>query len=65
MAALIGTVSEGLRWSVEGLEMAPAGRLGTSNETTGGRVRLGFDPARMLVILPAEHLPQVAAVLRG
>jgi thiamine pyrophosphokinase len=65
MAALAGTVSEGLRWSVEGLEMAPAGRLGTSNETTGGRVRLGFDPARMLVILPAEHLPQVAAALRG
>jgi thiamine pyrophosphokinase len=65
MAALAGTVSEGLRWSVEGLEMAPAAQVGTSNETTGGGVRLGFDPARMLVILPAEHLPQVAAVLRG
>lgn len=65
MATLIGTVSEGLRWSVEGLEMAPAARVGTSNETTGGRVRLGFDPARMLVILPAEHLPQVAAALSG
>ncbi len=65
MAPLIGTVSEGLRWSVEGLEMAPAAQLGTSNETTGGRVRLGFDSERMLVILPAEHLPQVAAALRG
>jgi thiamine pyrophosphokinase len=65
MAPLTGTVSEGLRWSVKGLDMAPEARIGTSNVTTGERVRLGFEPARMLVILPAEHLPQVAAALRG
>jgi thiamine pyrophosphokinase len=65
MAPLAGTISEGLRWNVLGLEMAPAARVGTSNEAMNGPIRLGFDPARMLVILPAEHLPQVAAALRA
>lgn len=62
MAPLRGIVSEGLRWSVAGLEMAPHGRVGTSNVAGGGRLRLGFDRPGMLVIL-APHL--LGAVLRG
>ncbi len=63
MARVTGTCSEGLRWPVEGLVLDPAGRVGTSNVTTGGRVRIGFAPAHMLVILPARYLPRVAQVL--
>jgi thiamine pyrophosphokinase len=59
----VGTASEGLRWSVEGLAMAPDGRVGTSNQTTGGRVRIGFAPARMLVLLPVGCLPAAVAAL--
>lgn len=58
-----GVLSEGLRWSVEGLALAPDGRVGTSNEARGGRMRVGFDVASMLVILPAETLPAVIARL--
>jgi thiamine pyrophosphokinase len=60
-----GTRSEGLRWPVEGLELDPAGRIGTSNAATGGPVRLGFDAPRVLVILPVRALGQVVARLRG
>ncbi len=63
MGAVRGEACEGLRWSVAGLEMAPDGRIGTSNMALGGRVRLRFDAPRMLVILPAEMLGQVAAML--
>jgi thiamine pyrophosphokinase len=63
MARLRGIRSEGLLWTVDGLELDPAERVGTSNETTGGRVRIGFEPARMLVILPAGRLAAAAAAL--
>jgi thiamine pyrophosphokinase len=58
-----GVVSEGLRWSVAGLALAPGGRIGTSNAALGGRVRVGFDAARVLAILPRSALAQVAARL--
>jgi thiamine pyrophosphokinase len=58
-----GVVSEGLRWSVAGLALAPGGRIGTSNVALGGRVRVGFDAARVLAILPRSALAQVAARL--
>lgn len=63
IGAATGVVSEGLRWSVDGLAMAPDGRIGTSNAATGGRVRVGFDAPRVLVILPVTLLPEVAARL--
>lgn len=59
MAAVTGRVCEGLRWSAAGLAMAPDARIGTSNVATGGRVRLAFDRAGMLVILPVETLGAV------
>ena len=44
--------------------LAPDRKIGTSNETTGP-VRLSFDAAAMLVILPTHCLPAaIAALLR-
>lgn len=53
--------SEGLRWPIPGLDFAPDGQIGTSNEVTGP-VRLRFAAPKMLVILPVRYL---AAVLHG
>lgn len=61
----VGGRSEGLRWPVEGLAFRPEGRVGTSNEATGGPVRLAFDAPLMVVILPAGFLGPVVASLGG
>lgn len=63
MAAVRGVRCEGLRWSTAGLEMAPWGRIGTSNIATGGRMRLAFDRRAVLVILPVEMLGAVVVRL--
>jgi thiamine pyrophosphokinase len=63
MGIVTGLRGEGLRWPVEGLEMAPHGRIGTSNVATGP-IRIGFDAPRMLVILPGELLERVVAALK-
>jgi len=47
--------SEGLRWSIDGLDLRPDGRIGTSNEAVGS-VHLRFENAGMLVILPRNRL---------
>ncbi|MCX7889561.1 MAG: thiamine diphosphokinase [Rhodobacteraceae bacterium] len=47
--------SEGLRWPIGGLDFAPDGLTGTSNEATGP-VRMEFDGPGMLVILPRACL---------
>lgn len=54
--------SEGLRWPIDGVELAPAERVGTSNEVTGP-VRLALD-GPCLVILPKEHLPAALVALQ-
>ena len=56
--------SQGLRWPIDGLDFAPSGRIGTSNEVTGPVV-LVFDGPGMLVITPREALEQVSAALAG
>lgn len=56
MAPVRGTVSEGLRWSVAGLELAPAGQGGTSNRALGGPLRLAFDAPGALIFLERRHL---------
>lgn len=63
LRALRGVVSEGLRWPVAGLAMAPDGRIGTSNVALGGPLRIGFDAPGMLVILPVDLLGAVVAEL--
>lgn len=65
MGRATGLLSEGLRWPVDGLMLAPDGRAGTSNAALGGRLRLGFDAARVIVILPADLLEEAVAALRG
>ncbi|MDB5666282.1 thiamine diphosphokinase [Cypionkella sp.] len=60
MAAVTGT-SEGLRWPLQGLDFAPDGLIGTSNEVSGP-VHLTFSAAKMLVIVPIKSL---RAVLSG
>lgn len=59
MRVVRGVVSEGLRWSVAGLTMAPDARIGTSNVALGGPLRIAFDAPGMLVILPVEMLADV------
>ncbi len=54
--------SEGLRWPIDGLILAPGGRLGTSNEVTGP-VRLKFDTPGALIILPLGALDDVIPTL--
>ena len=56
--------SEGLRWPIDGLNLDPMGRIGTSNEATG-RVSLAFERPGMLVILPRSALPSVLETLIG
>ncbi|WP_236019254.1 thiamine diphosphokinase [Fuscibacter oryzae] len=58
MAAVTGR-STGLRWPIDGLEFAPDGMIGTSNEVSEAVVRLEFDGPGMLVILPVRQLPAV------
>jgi thiamine pyrophosphokinase len=51
--------SNGLRWPIDGLKLAPGARLGTSNQTSAERLELDFAKPGMLVILSQKHLPQV------
>lgn len=60
MAQMTGE-SEGLRWPLQGLDFAPDGMIGTSNEVSGP-VELRFSAQKMLVILPIKSL---AAALSG
>ena len=53
--------SEGLRWPLSGLDFAPDGVIGTSNEVSGP-VHLRMQAPKMLVILPVRYLP---AALHG
>lgn len=53
--------STGLRWPIAGIDFAPGGRIGTSNEVTGP-VELEMT-GPMLVLLPKPHLDAVLAAL--
>lgn len=58
--------SVGLHWPIDGLEMAPAGGVGTSNRVAQGHegaVELSFDGSGMLLILPRKALPAVVDAL--
>lgn len=65
MRAVAGLRSEGLRWSVAGLDFAPDQRIGTSNVALGGAMRVAFDAPGMLAILPLDRLEAAAAALGG
>ncbi len=57
--------SRGLKWPIDGIGFAPDGRIGTSNEATGGTVELEVAAPRMVVILPRAALAAAAAALSG
>jgi thiamine pyrophosphokinase len=54
--------SGGLRWPIAGIDFAPDGLIGTSNEATGP-VELEFSGGGMLVILPRDCLRVAIAAL--
>lgn len=56
--------SSGLRWPTEGLDFAPTGRIGTSNEATGP-VEVRPSAPVLLVILPRPCLAAAARALAG
>jgi len=63
MGALTGR-STGLVWPIDGLDLAPDGRIGTSNAVdAGGRVVLEADAPALLVILPVSAWDQAQAAL--
>lgn len=55
--------STGLRWPIDGLDFAPHGTIGTSNEVSAREVTLEFDAPRMLAILPRRRLDRVLSAL--
>lgn len=55
--------SAGLEWPIDGLDFNPAGRVGTSNRTTAHKVRLEIEGGPMVLLLPAQHLPAMLAML--
>ena len=55
--------STGLRWPIDGRDFAPNDIIGTSNEATGGPVRLELSATRMLVLLPVAHLDAALGAL--
>lgn len=61
MGPVRGT-SQGLRWPIDGLDFAPDGRSGTSNEATAP-VELCFERPGMLTILGQEHLDTAIAAM--
>ncbi|MFN3846679.1 MAG: thiamine diphosphokinase [Paracoccaceae bacterium] len=62
MATMTGT-SSGLEWPLDGLTLAPDGRVGTSNRVSAGQVRLNLSGPGMLCIVPRIRLDQVLAAL--
>lgn len=61
MGAVEG-VSQGLQWPIGGLNLAPDGRIATSNAALGP-VHLAVTAPKMLVILPLEMLDITVAAL--
>jgi thiamine pyrophosphokinase len=55
--------SEGLYWPINGLPMAPAQQIGTSNRATGGPLILEMEGPGMILLLPRAHLEPVTQAL--
>ncbi|MDB2407588.1 thiamine diphosphokinase [Jannaschia sp.] len=54
--------STGLHWPVDGIEMAPASRVGTSNHSDAPDITLAFDGAPVALLLAADA---IEALLEG
>lgn len=53
----------GLRWSFDRLQMAPDGKIGTSNESAEDVVRVQVSAPKLLMILPLAQLDAVIKAL--
>lgn len=62
MAEVQGT-SEGVKWPIDGLRLAPDGMIGTSNEATGA-VTLKVDRPNLMMLLPADEFENVVDALK-
>ena len=56
--------ASGLAWPLDALDLAPGGRLGTSNAASGGAVSITPAAPGLLVILPREAREAALAALR-
>jgi thiamine pyrophosphokinase len=63
MAPMRGLSCEGLRWSVEDMDLAPDSRICVSNRADGGPVTLRFDAAKAIMVLPAGLVEAVTRAL--
>ena len=63
MGPVKGLRSEGLDYTLDGLEMAPDGVIGTSNRTNRDKQVIEAAEGALLVIVPRRHLPKVVAAL--
>lgn len=55
--------STGLHWPVQDMEMAPDGKIGTSNHAAADVVTITVNAPKMLMILPLAHLKAVINAL--
>ena len=60
--APVAARSAGLEWPLDGLALAPSGRVATSNRATGPVTLETFGPG-LLCLLPSRHLDDAAAAL--
>ena len=58
-----GLASTGLAWPIDGLDMAPGLRTGTSNHAVASRISVAFDRAGVFLMLPRPSLRSVVAAL--
>lgn len=54
--------STGLEWELEGLQMQPGGKIGTSNRALGP-ITLRAEGSGLLVMIPRHYLPEVTKAL--
>lgn len=57
--------SRGLRWALDGLTLDPRGRVGTSNEATGGPMEVTVEEGELILMLPREMLAPLCEALGG
>jgi len=56
--------SRGLEWPIDGLELSPAGQIGTSNRVVDRDVTVSVHTGALICILPKHNLGHVAEVVR-
>ncbi|MEO9897082.1 MAG: thiamine diphosphokinase [Paracoccaceae bacterium] len=62
LASTSGT-SDGLKWPIDGLDFAPSGKIGTSNQASGP-VHLRMDAPGMLAFIPRVRVRTLVRVLQ-